>query len=92
MPPLLPPAMQRSLPLAGQFQVELFGHERQELLDKEADVVVAHAVVFETAIAAAHGVLHRSRGKSPGRTNTPIVTGISLAAISVSSSVFSTGL
>ena len=31
-------------------------------------------------------------GKSPGLTNTPMVTGISLVAISVSSSVFSAGL
>ena len=74
----------------GQFQVVRLGHEGQELLDKEADVIVAHAVVFEAAIAAAQ-VPFTVAGRSPGLTKTPMVTGISLAAISVSSRVFSWG-
>ena len=86
------PAGDATIVAAGrQFQIKFFRHERQELIDQEPDIVVPHAVVLETTIAASHRVLHRA-GRSPGVTNTPIVTGISLVAISVSSRVSSIGL
>ena len=80
--PLLEPAMQRSLPscesrIGRPSEVVFFSTSGKQLVEQEAGVVVAQAVVL---VAAVEAVERLSRGglHPPGMTNTPMTTGISL--------------
>ena len=56
--------------VGGEVELILLRHEREQLLGEEPDVVVAHAVVFEAAIAAIQRPLHR-RGERAGPDEDP---------------------
>ena len=91
MPPLLPPAMQRSLPLVDSFRSNFLATNGRSSSTRKRTLLspmpsyskqrLRRPIVFFTVA-----------GRSPGLTNTPIVTGISLVAISVSSSGFFPGV
>ena len=38
----------------------LFSDKWQQFLDEEADMIVAHAIIFKAAIATWQGAIHRS--------------------------------
>ena len=91
MPPLLPPDMQRSLPLVERLS-------RYSWAMNGSSSSIRNRTLRSLTPSYSKSRLRRPRvpdigaGRSPGRTKTPIVTGISFVAIIVSMSVFSRGL